>query len=322
VPPVTKYTSKRIRSGRNKVKRDFTRRQLLILAFDHRSSFTEKLFNIRGRPPTLEEKKEISEYKRNIFEGFKKAVDKGVSKRTGGLLVDEEFGADILREAKTCGYVFAMPVEKSGQEEFDFQYGDRYRTHIESFGPTYVKVLVRYNTEGDKNLNQRQTKRLKMLSDYLHITDRPFLFELLVPPTPQQLTKTGGSKETYDLEVRPKLMVAAMNELQLAGIEPDIWKLEGVEREGDAKSLVKQAQAEGRKAGVITLGRGESKELVEKWLKTGSSISGVIGFAVGRTIFWDPLVELKSGKISRQSAIDKIAQNYLYFVNLWQREKT
>jgi len=85
--------------------------------------------------------------------------------------------------------------------------------------------------------------------------------------------------------------------------------------------LVEQAQAGGRKAGVITLGRGESKELVEKWLKTGSSIRGIIGFAVGRTIFWDPLFELKAGKISRQSAIDKIAQNYLDFVNLWQRER-
>lgn len=303
------------------MERDFTRKQLLILAFDHRSSFTEKLFNIRGRPPTQEERDEISEYKRNVFEGFKKAVDKGVSKRTGGLLVDEEFGAGILREAKTCGYVFAMPVEKSGQEEFDFQYGDRYRTHIESFGPTYAKVLVRYNTEGDKNVNQRQTKRLKILSDYLHNTNKRFLFELLVPPTSQQLVKTGGSKETYDLELRPKLMTAAMTELQQAGIEPDIWKLEGVERESDAKSLVEQAQAKGRKAGVITLGRGESKELVEKWLKTGSSIRGIIGFAVGRTIFWDPLVELKAGKISRQSAIAKIAQNYLDFVNLWQRER-
>lgn len=303
------------------MERDFTRKQLLILAFDHRSSFTEKLFNIRGRPPTQEERDEISEYKRNVFEGFKKAVDKGVSKRTGGLLVDEEFGAGILREAKTCGYVFAMPVEKSGQEEFDFQYGDRYRTHIESFGPTYAKVLVRYNTEGDKNVNQRQTKRLKILSDYLHNTNKRFLFELLVPPTSQQLVKTGGSKETYDLELRPKLMTAAMTELQQAGIEPDIWKLEGVERESDAKSLVEQAQAGGRKAGVITLGRGESKELVEKWLKTGSSIRGIIGFAVGRTIFWDPLVELKAGKISRQSAIAKIAQNYLDFVNLWQRER-
>jgi len=303
------------------VETDFTRKQLLILAFDHRSSFTEKLFNIRGRPPTLEEKNEISEYKRNIFEGFKKAVDNGLSKRTGGLLVDEEFGADILREAKTCGYIFAMPVEKSGQEEFDFEYGDDYRTHIESFGPTYTKVLVRFNTEGDKNLNQRQTKRLRMLSDYLHTTNNPFLFELLVPPTSQQLAKTGGSKETYDLDLRPKLMVAAMKELQHAGIEPDIWKLEGVEKESDAKSLVEQAQEGGRKAGVITLGRGESKELVEKWLKTGSSIFGIIGFAVGRTIFWDPLVELKTGKISRQSAIAKIAQNYLDFVNLWQRER-
>jgi 5-dehydro-2-deoxygluconokinase len=304
---------------RNKVKRDFTKKQLLILAFDHRSSFTEKLFNIKNRPPTAQERNEVSQYKRNIFEGFKKALDKGVSKLIGGLLVDEEFGADILREAKTCGYIFAMPVEKSGQEEFDFQYGGDYKTHIESFEPTYTKVLVRYNPEGDKNVNQRQMKRLKMLSDFLHKTKRPFLFELLVPATSQQLIKTGNSKEIYDVDVRPRLMVAAMKELQDAGIEPDIWKLEGVEKQSDAKSLVEQAQAEGRKAGVITLGRGESKELVEKWLKTGSSIPGIIGFAVGRTIFWDPLVELKNGKINRQSAIDMIAQNYLDFVNLWQR---
>jgi len=61
--------------------------------------------------------------------------------------------------------------------------------------------------------------------------------------------------------------------------------------------------------------------LVEKWLKTGSSIPGVIGFAVGRTISWDPLVELKMRRIAPHTAIEKIAQNYLDFVNLWQREK-
>jgi len=300
---------------------DYTKKELLILAFDHRSSFVEKLFGIKGRVPTAQEKEQITDYKRNIFEGFKLAVAKGVPKKIAGLLVDEEFGANIAREARAKDYNLAMPVEKSGQEEFDFEYGDDFKKHIEAFDPIYTKVLVRYNPEGDMDMNERQLSRLKILSDYLHMRRRPFLFELLVPATKEQLEKVGGSKENYDVEVRPKLMVVALSEIQRAGVEPEIWKLEGTEKESDAMALVKQAQAGGRKAGVITLGRGESKEMVQKWLTTGAKIEGIIGFAVGRTIFWDPLVELRSGKVSRDVAIGKIAQNYLDFANLWMNER-
>jgi len=296
---------------------DYTMKELLILAFDHRSSFIEKLFGIKGRAPTAQENEAVCDYKRNIFEGFKLAVAKGVPKDIAGLLVDEEFGANIAREARAEGYNLAMPVERSGQEEFDFEYGGEFRKHIEAFDPDYTKVLVRYNPEGDGDMNERQLSRLKVLSEYLHAKKRPFLFELLVPATKEQLAKVGESKEQYDAEVRPKLMVMALSDIQRAGVEPEIWKLEGTEKESDALALVKQAQAGGRNAGVITLGRGESKEMVQKWLTTGAKIKGIIGFAVGRTIFWDPLVELRAGKIGRDVAIDKIAQNYLDFANLW-----
>jgi myo-inositol catabolism protein IolC len=300
---------------------DWTRQQLLILAFDHRASFIEKMFGIKGRPLTNEERRQISEYKRMIFSGFKTALKKGVPKEIAGLLVDEEFGADVLREAKKASLSFAMPMEKSGQDEFDFEYGIDYPMHIKQFDPTFVKVLVRYNPEGDLMLNQRQLQRLKGLSDYLKSTKKPFLFELLVPATSRQLTAVGGLKEKYDAEVRPKLMVEALKQIQDAGVEPNIWKLEGVEKAEDAKAVVKQAQKDGRKAGVITLGRGESKEMVQKWLKVGAGIRGIIGFAVGRTIFWDPLAEFKSGKVDKAGAIDKVAQNYTDFVNLWLNER-
>jgi len=300
---------------------DWTRKELLILAFDHRSSFTEKMFGIKGRQPTTAEKKEIAEYKRMIFEGFKKALKKGVPKEIAGLLVDEEFGADVLREAKKNGLTFAMPVEKSGQDEFDFEHGENYPLHIDQFDPSLVKVLVRYNPEGDTIMNKRQLQRLRSLSDYLQSIRKPFLFELLVPPTKNQLSKVDDSKETYDREVRPKLMVEAMKQIQDADVEPNIWKLEGVEKVEDAKAVVKQAQRDGRKAGVITLGRGESKEQVQKWLKVGAKIPGIIGFAVGRTIFWEPLAEHKAGKVSRDATIEKVAQNYAEFASLWLDEK-
>jgi myo-inositol catabolism protein IolC len=299
---------------------DWSQKQLLILAFDHRASFLEKMFGIKNRPPTTAEKKEIENYKNIIFEGFKLAVKKKVPKEIAGLLVDEEFGTSVLHEAKKDGLTFAMPVEKSGQDEFDFDYGDAFAKHIEEFDPSFVKVLVRYNPESDATLNKRQLQRLKKLSDYLAKTKKPFLFELIVPATPAQLTKLGGSKESYDLELRPKLMVQSLKEIQDAGVEPSIWKLEGVDKPESAKAVVKQAQTNGRKVGVITLGRGESKEKVQEWLKVGAKIPGIIGFAVGRTIFWQPLADHKAAKISRKEAVEQIANNYIEFTDLWLKE--
>jgi myo-inositol catabolism protein IolC len=300
---------------------DWSQKDLLILAFDHRASFIEKLFGIKGRAPTADEKKKIEEAKQIIFEGFKTATKKKVPKDIAGLLVDEEFGAAILCEAKKEGFNFAMPAEKSGQDEFDFEYGDQYAKHIEEFNPTFLKVLVRFNPESDAVANNRQLQRLKVLSDYLAKTKRPFLFELIVAATPAQLSKLGNSKEKYDLELRPKLMCEAIKQIQDGGVEPAIWKLEGVEDPKNAKAIVKQAQAGGRKVGVITLGRGESKDKVKEWLAVGAKIPGIIGFAVGRTIFWDPLVEYKAGKADKKASVEKIAQNYIEFVELWQNER-
>lgn len=278
------------------------------------------MFGIKGRQPTPEEKRQIEDYKKIIFEGFRLATKKKVPKEIAGLLVDEEFGASVLREAKKDGLMFAMPVEKSGQDEFDFDYGENFAKHIEEFDPTFVKVLVRYNPEGDSAMNKRQLQRLKKLSDYLLQKKRPFLFELIVPSTAAQLAKLGGSKEKYDQELRPKIMVDSIKEIQDAGVEPAIWKLEGVDKPESAKAVVKQAQSGGRKVGVITLGRGESKEKVQEWLKVGAKIPGVIGFAVGRTIFWEPLADHKAGKTTRKEAVEKVAQNYQEFTELWLNE--
>jgi len=299
---------------------DWSQKELLILAFDHRASFLEKMFGIKGRPPTPQEKLQIEDYKKMIFEGFRLATQKKVPKDIAGLLVDEEFGAAVLRKAKKEGFSFAMPCEKSGQDEFDFDYGEDFAKHIEKFDPTFVKVLVRYNPEGDAAMNKRQLQRLKRLSDYLIGAKRTFLFELIVPATSAQLAKLGGAKEKYDLELRPKLMVESLKEIQDAGVEPAIWKLEGVDKPADAKAVVKQAQAGGRKVGVITLGRGESKEKVQEWLIVGAKIPGIIGFAVGRTIFWNPLADFKAGKINRQQAVEQIANTYVEFTDLWLKE--
>ena len=98
-----------------------------------------------------------------------------------GVLVDEQFGSTVPEEARAQGLRLAMPAERSGQHMFDFQYGDEFGEHIESFDPDFTKVLVRYNPDGDAADNREQLTKLKRLSDWLRAHERKFLFELLVP---------------------------------------------------------------------------------------------------------------------------------------------
>lgn len=293
-------------------------RDLFIMPFDHRGSFQEKLFGIKGRQPNAEETAEIASYKKLIYEGFKKAVAAGVPRDKAGILVDEQFGTEILKDAKAQGYMTACPAEKSGQDEFDFEYGAEYGAHINKFNPSFVKVLVRYNPEADKVTNQRQAARLKQLSEYCHSHSNKFMFELLVPATPAQLASVQNDTHRYDKELRPHLMVLAMKELQAHGVEADVWKLEGIETPEDSIKVAKQARVGGRdNVGVIVLGRGENAEKVKHWLTTAAKVPGLIGFAVGRTIFWEPLKAVKDGKISKEEAIDQVSKNYKAFCDLW-----
>src|SRR5262249_28434993 len=289
---------------------------LYILPFDHRGSFESKMFGWHG-DLTAAQTAEIAAAKQVIYDGFKAAVKAGVPKEKAGILVDERFGAAILRDAASHGYTIACPAEKSGQAEFDFEYGEDFAAHIESFHPTFCKVLVRYNPEGDQAMNRRQAARLKRLSDYLHDKrESLFMFEMLVPAEQAQLDLVGGNKKDYDLEIRPRLMTQAIVQLQDAGVEPDVWKIEGLDRREDCEKIVAAARREGREqVGCIVLGRGEDDQKVSEWLKTAAGVSGFIGFAVGRTDFWQPLVDFRANKITRDAAVAGMARRYREFVD-------
>jgi myo-inositol catabolism protein IolC len=293
--------------------------KLYILAFDHRGSFQKKMFGIEG-DPSPEQTDTISDAKHLIFEGMVKAVEAGVDPRATGVLVDEQFGApkNIPGDAKDRGLLLAMPVEKSGQNEFDFEYGDDFGAHIEQFDPDFSKVLVRYNPDGDDEMNQRQTERLKRLSDWLHEHDRKFLFELLVPAEDHQLEQVGGDSDRYDAELRPELMRRTIVAFQDAGIEVDIWKIEGIDTQEDCDLIARTARQGGRDGVVcVVLGRGANDEKVDHWLRQGAPVAGYAGFAIGRTIWWDALKGFLDGNLEREDAAQQIADNYLRFVQVY-----
>ncbi len=292
---------------------------LYILPFDHRGSFQTKMFGWKGTL-TPEQTAEIAAAKQVIYDGYKVAIQDGVPEAKSGILVDEQFGSAILRDASAHHYTRACAVEKSGQDEFDFEYGEDFAQHIEAMQPTFSKVLVRYNPAGDAALNKRQAGRLKRLSDYLHGKNaRFFMFELIVPPEKAQLDRLKGDKKAYDTQVRPPLMVQAIEELQAAGVEPDVWKVEGLDRREDCAALVAAARQGGRdKVGCIILGRGEDDRKVHEWLTTAAAVPGFIGFAVGRTSFWEPLVAWREKKITREDAVNDIERRYRGFVQTFE----
>ena len=286
-------------------------KDLFILPFDHRSSFEVGLLGVQGRAAGPQEVRQLSAYKRVIYEGFLQALERGVSAGSAAILVDQKYGDALLADANQRGITTCTSVEKSGQAEFDFEYGEEFGRRLHDASPTFAKALVRYNPGGDSSVNERQRRRLKVLSDYAHSEGYKFMFELSVPATEGQLTSVDQDRSSYDFNLRPELMAQAINDLQEAGVEPDVWKLEGTDDLAAARSVVAKARAGGRSGvGVIVLGRGEDEKRVHDWLAIGAQTPGVIGFAVGRTVFWRPLVEFKDGSISRDEAVSRIAGTY------------
>ena len=293
--------------------------KLFVLAFDHRGSFRKKMFGIEGEPSTGDTQRLI-DGKHLIWDGFKAALDAGAPADRAGVLVDEEMGAGVAREAKEMGITLAMPVEKSGQDVFDFDYGDDFGAHIEDFDPSFTKVLVRWNPDDEPSIKQTQGERLKLLGDWLHERGRKYLFELLVPASDRQLALVGGHSADYDSHLRPYLMLETIQELFDFGVEPDVWKIEGIDTRVDCELVSRLARSGGRDGvKAVVLGRGADDAKVEHWLQMGAPVNGYVGFAIGRTIWWAGVEGWKNGSMGPDEAVASIAGNFLRFIDVYNQ---
>ena len=291
---------------------------LYLLPFDHRHSYVTGMFH--ATPPlTMDQRRAVIDSKWVIYDGFRQALLRGVPSYFAGILVDEEFGGDILLDARRNGYLTAVSTEKSGSDEFEFEYGDAFAQHIEIIQPTFAKALVRFNPEGNPVLNGRQTTRLKRLSDYCRSAGQKFMFELLVPATDAQLNRVG-SVASYDRHIRPALMLDAIRTLQDCGVEPDIWKVEGLHSADACERVVEMARRDARgEVSCIVLGHGADEAKVRSWLHIAASVNGFIGFAVGRTTFWRPIADFLAKKITRDQAVSRIADRYCEWAAIFER---
>ncbi|HUB05063.1 MAG TPA: DUF2090 domain-containing protein, partial [Solirubrobacteraceae bacterium] len=120
--------------------------------------------------------------------------------------------------------------------------------------------------------------------------------------------------------LRPELMRRAIEGAQNFGVEVDVWKIEGVDEQSDAAMLAEQARSGEGRSGVtcVLLGRGASTQKVEQWLEQAAPVEGFIGFAIGRSIWWDALKGYLDKDLDREAASKQIADNYLHFVKVYE----
>ena len=287
---------------------------LLILAMDQRDSFA-KLFGTEETSASAEDVERMRAAKTLVYRGVAAVADQ-VDSASIGVLTDEEYGPEVLQRAKADGRVLAYPVEKSGQKLFDLEYGDETAAHVERWDPDYVKVLVRMNPDDDPEDTRGQLQRLKELSDQLRHSERPFLLELLVPASEAQLASVGGDTTAYDRDVRAGLAEQVIHAVQDAGVEPTLWKIEGLETAEAAARVVAAAKTGGRDADCIVLGRDAPQEELDHWLQVAAPVEGFVGFAIGRSIWKEPLEQyLDDGDEAR--FLDAVGQNYLHYVRTY-----
>jgi myo-inositol catabolism protein IolC len=291
--------------------------RLFVLAFDHRGSFKRK-FGV-GDDASDQQLTTLRDAKALVFDGFRQALAAApVPAGELGVLVDEELGADVARAAKEAGITLAMPVERSGQDVFDFEHGTAFGRHIEAFEPDLSKVLVRWNPGDDPVVKRTQADRLSRLGSWLHETGRKFLFELLVPASDQDLARVDGDARRYDLEVRPALTRRAIREIHELGVEPDVWKIEGLDQQADCEALAELIRADGRDGVVaVVLGRGADDDAVDHWLRQGAPVEAYRGFAIGRSIWSAEVDGFLAGELDRDAAAERIGANYLRFIDVY-----
>jgi myo-inositol catabolism protein IolC len=295
---------------------------LFILAMDHRASFGKTLFNVKNDDPDPAEVTAMESAKQLIFEGLQVALPSVTYGRIG-VLVDERYGQGVIDAVHDSGQplVLAVPVEASGHDWFTLEWGDQWLEHVEAIRPDYSKVLVRDNPDFDAADREQQFGRLAQVSSGLHGIGVPLLYELLVPATSAQLDRAGHDAGAYDRDIRPGLVAQVIADNQAHGVEPTLWKVEGLETVEAAQQVAAQAKAGGRTTDLIVLGRDAPADRLDHWLEVASQVSAFVGFAIGRSIWEDAVRDFEAsdhGEAAASAVRAQVAERYLGFVAHWK----
>lgn len=271
-----------------------------IFAFDHRNSFRGIVRGVMGR----DDHATVVAAKSVLFDGFAAALAAGAPRSAAAILIDEEYGSGFAQPARALGARVVIPVERSGQVELSLEYGQDYLEHVTAMSPDGVKVLLRWDPDGDRAVNARQGALLAQVSADLAARAIPLMVEFLTP-------------EGAPPDVRADAMVRTVEQILLAGAEPAIWKVEGLTTTAACMALGDAIGAGGRAASAIVLGRGVDLDTAVAWLAAAAPVPRFAGFAIGKTVWRAPLEAVLRGELDRAAGAEAIAARYRRLIDVW-----
>ena len=296
----SKHRSLRFDTEINHIHHATTRRdigdELMVFAIDHRAQFEEMV--------------DRSEVSRDKIAPFKTlaviAAARVAQRRPGyGMLLDTTYGRNALFKAEGEGLWLGRPVEKPGSRPLAFD-GLRDLGSALNEWPVKqtVKCLAFYHPDDASEVRLAQDKTLLQMIDAARHFGRETMIEIIAG-------KNGPMhKDTVS---------TILDHLYGLGIRPDWWKLEPL-ADRDAWQAVGQViQAQDALCrGIVVLGLERPDDDLTAAFEAARATPWVKGFAIGRTIFGTIAQDWFSGRINDTMAIDRMAERYTHFCNLWK----
>jgi len=278
--------------------------RVYMLAADHRWQW-EEWCDARSIP-----RARIGEAKRLAYDGFLLARDHSPAVReSGALLVDEQYGSAVVADARQAGFTVGTPAEKAGA----FPLAWSAEPFSLALTGAFAKVLVRYRSDDDEAIRNGQWEKLDALQSWCRGAGKPLVLEILV-------ARRGESEDAFEAIGRPAMLAGFIAEAYRRALTPEFWKIEGTLSAEGARTI-DAAIAARPGCRQIILGKAAELSTIGRWFAAAAASPTAAGFAVGRSVFWDPSAAFLSGSISANRAAADIAANYLQLVDAWQRSR-
>jgi 5-dehydro-2-deoxygluconokinase len=278
--------------------------RVYMLAADHRWQW-EEWCDARSMP-----RARIPDVKRLAYEGFLRARHRSADVREfGALLIDEQYSAPVIAHARVAGVNVGTPAEKAGAFPLAWS-SDPFSRALTGM---FVKVLVRYRSDDEASIVQGQRDKLDALQAWCRAAGKPLVVEILVG-------RRDEPEDEFEAVGRPAMLAAFIGDAYSRGLTPEFWKIEGTLSSEGARTIdtAIAANPAGRQ---IILGKAAELATIDKWFAAAAASRTAVGFAIGRSVFWEPSVAFLNGVKTADQAATAIADTYLELVDAWRRSR-
>ena len=278
--------------------------RVYMLAADHRWQW-EEFCDQRSLP-----RERIRDVKRLAADGFRLARDRSAAARDfGALLIDEQYSSAVIAEALEAGLTVGTPAEKAGAVPLAWAT----EPFPAALTGAFVKVLARYRADDDPAVLTNQWAMLEALQTWCRGAGKPLVLEVLV-------ARKQEPEHEFEASGRPILLARFIADAYRRGLTPAFWKIEGTLAPEGARTIDAAIAADPACRQII-LGKAAELSTIDRWFAACAGSATASGFAIGRSVFWEPSAAFLTGKIGAGEAATAIADTYLQLVAAWDRSR-